>query len=122
MNAKIVGDKLSVNGYLYTHGKAKDGKIYWECVRYRMKECRGRAITAENVAGGVITVYKGPDKSQHAHPPNFNEVSAETVKEDVKRKAADHPEMPPAQILRTDLADLSEGILLDYMTFLYIRE
>ncbi|KAJ8686222.1 hypothetical protein QAD02_022016 [Eretmocerus hayati] len=39
------------------------------------------------------------------------EGESEIVKSRIKRKAGEHPEEPPAWLLRTDLASVSEGVL-----------
>ena len=41
MEAKYVVTKLIIGGYLYVRGgKPKNGKLFWECQRYRSKETK----------------------------------------------------------------------------------
>jgi hypothetical protein len=50
-------------------------------------------------------------ESAHTHAPNQEEVAAEKTKSNLKRIAVEHPELPPAQILRTELPKVSTGVL-----------
>lgn len=59
----------------------------------------------------LISHIVGIDKSPHTHPPNREEVGAEIIKHSVKRVAEEHPELPPAAILRHELADVPDGVL-----------
>ncbi|KAJ4438240.1 hypothetical protein ANN_14179 [Periplaneta americana] len=52
---------------------------------------------------------EGP--SEHTHPPNREEAEAEIVKQGLKRKAAEHPERRPAQVLHIDLGHVPSGVL-----------
>ena len=91
MEAKYVGTKLIIGGYLYVReGKSKNEKLFWERQRYRSNECRARAITAD--IDGNLVVYQGPSESASTHPENHNECTAEKVKARIKRKATEHPE------------------------------
>lgn len=107
MSARIVDKKLVLNGFVYYRGKVRKNKQHWECKRYRLtRDCTARATTNLIVPGGEIIVLA---ESQHEHPPNHNEVAAEKVKEVLKRKADEHPEQPPAQLLRTALGGVRQG-------------
>ena len=86
MSAKIVDNKLLINGFVYYRGKIRGSKQHWECKRYRLdKDCTARATTNLIVPGAAIVVYKGPVQSEHQ--PNHNECRAEEVKDKLKRKA-----------------------------------
>ena len=56
-------------------------------------------------------MFKGPRESEHTHPPNQEENAAEKLIAAVKRKARDHPEQPPAQLLRRELQGIESGVL-----------
>lgn len=62
----------------------------------------------------AIIVHKGPNsegtnKTLHSHAPNIEEIKALKIENKIKRKAEDHPEAPPAQILRNELRDVPSG-------------
>ncbi|XP_051171104.1 uncharacterized protein LOC127287979 [Leptopilina boulardi] len=105
----IVGKQLILDGYIYYKNKINKNRYHWECRKLRLKECTARAI--RTYEGGKIVVIKGPEKSPHSHPPNREEAEAETLKTAIKRHAEVHPEVPPAQIIRRELAGVSSGIL-----------
>ncbi|KAK7580199.1 hypothetical protein V9T40_000828 [Parthenolecanium corni] len=50
-----------------------------------------------------IVVLKVPEQSQHSHPSNQKATQAETLRANIRRKAEEHPEPRPAQLLRTEL-------------------
>ncbi len=56
-------------------------------------------------------VIRGPIESSHTHPPRQEQCKAEEVLTRVKRKAEEHPEQPPAQLLRNELADVPADVL-----------
>ena len=73
----------------------------------RTKECTARAITNE-----PLIIIKGPTESKHTHPPNQEECEAEVITQRIKRKAKEHPEQPPAQLIRDEIAGVSsDGVL-----------
>lgn len=98
------GTKLLHQGYIFYRKDVKKGRTYWTCVK--KKECRATAITVFNE--GAVQVVK---ERQHSHAPNREEVEAEKALSNMKRMATEHPELPPAQILRTELPKLSEGTI-----------
>ena len=100
--AKILDKKLCLEGYVYLRSRRAKGKTYWDCRRVRGGECNARAITNDRLPGEELTVLRGPADSQHSHPPNQEECAAETVTQTLKRKAKEHPELPPAHLLRTE--------------------
>ncbi|KAJ8670986.1 hypothetical protein QAD02_002245 [Eretmocerus hayati] len=107
---RIVGLKLVIRGFIYVRSKAgKNGKFHWACQKLRNGECSARAVTVQS--GEEITVIKGPDESKHSHPADPDEAKAEVVKRNLKRTADEHPELPPTQIMRTQLAGLRPGVL-----------
>lgn len=107
MSAEIVGNKLILDGYVYYHGKYADARRHWECRRLRTKECTARVVTNNPQPGEALIVFK---KGFHVdHPPNYDECAAERVKASLKRRAEEHPEQPPTQLLRGQLNGLSQG-------------
>lgn len=106
---EIISRRLFINGFIYIYSREKNGNKYWDCKILRSKECTARAITKWN--GGELVIIKGLDPKDHAHPANREEAEAEKVQLKLKRKAEDHPELPPAKILRTELAGISGGVL-----------
>lgn len=109
--AQIVDKKLLVDGYVYLRSRIVKEKIYWDCRLVRTGLCAARAITNNPPAPTDVILLKGPEQSSHSHPPNQEEVEAEKITSRIKRKAAAHPEVPPAQILRVELAGVSDGVL-----------
>jgi len=69
------------------------------------------AITTIRAADGGIEVVKGPKKSKHSHPPNREESATGKLTSQIKRKAEDHPEQPPTQLLRAELQGIPGGVL-----------
>lgn len=100
--------ELNIDGYLYYFRLEQKGRTYWACERG--KECSGRAITS--MSGSEIIVHKGPEKSEHNHAPNCELADALKIQNNLKRHAREHPEAPPAQILRTQLQNVPSGTLL----------
>lgn len=49
--------------------------------------------------------------ADHEHVLNQEQCKAKIVKYFLKRKVEDQPQQPPAQILRTEMAGLSDGVL-----------
>jgi len=109
INSNGRGKLLHVDGYLYYKHSENKGRFYW-CCRKKC-ECSARAITSNS--GQNIIIHKGPQSSIHNHAPNLEEVYALKVMTDIKRKASEHPEAPPAQILRTELQQVPAGILAE---------
>lgn len=111
MVAKIVDGKLHVAGYVYYKSKAQRGRIYWECRLVKQKQCTARAISTDASPPANLVLLKGPAESAHSHPPNVDQSAAEVFTSRVKRLAREHPQLPPSQILRTELPALSTGVL-----------
>ncbi|KAL7299220.1 hypothetical protein TKK_0007815 [Trichogramma kaykai] len=107
--AKFLGKKLLVDGYVYLRSQQAKGRTYWDCNRLRAKECDARAITTGD-SDETLVVLQGPAQKPHPHPPDVEECSAEKVKFSIKRKAEEHPEEPPARILRSELSGLSSDV------------
>lgn len=108
---KIVEKKLYLDGFIFLRSKVEKGKIYWECKRLRAKECKARAITTEPDAQGNFTITKRPEIDHHLHAPNQEECQAELLRIKIKRRAEEHPEEPPAAILRRELVQVPSGVL-----------
>lgn len=76
---------MIIDGYVYYKARAAKGTVYWQCKRYKSKECTGTAVTIGMDQN--VTVLKGPQNSQHSHPPSQEECEAEKIKMGVKRAA-----------------------------------
>lgn len=112
MEPQIIGKRLIMDGFIYYKTTSTAKRIYWECKRYRLGECKSRAITElPNPTTGKLNVIKRPALQDHAHSPNQNECQAEAAKIDIKRAAESNPERPPSAILREKLPKLSIGVL-----------
>jgi len=109
--AKIIEKKFLLDGYVYLRSRATKNRVYWDCRQIRTDDCAARAITNNSVAGTDVIVYKGTKLSEHAHPRNQEECAAEVDVDNMKRKAKEHPQLPPAQILRTELQGVSCSVL-----------
>ncbi|KAK3931037.1 GPI ethanolamine phosphate transferase 1, partial [Frankliniella fusca] len=59
----------------------------------------------------VARVLNRKTEGKHGHAPNQELVGAERLKARIKRKAVEHPEVTPAQLLRTELPGVSSGII-----------
>ena len=81
---KIIDNKLHIDGYIYYRSKSVKERIYWECNRLRVGLCTARAITNDPAEGQRVVVFKGPDKSEHSHPPKQEEVAADMLMNKVK--------------------------------------
>lgn len=111
MDAKIVSGKLHISGFVYYKVRSSPGRTYWQCRLGKAKECSARAVMNNFDTPENIVVFKGPADSPHEHPPNVDNTAAEEVTSWLKRAAADNPQLPPSQILRTHLAALQPGVL-----------
>jgi hypothetical protein len=111
MAPEIIDKKLHVNGYLYLRSRRSKGRVYWDCRLLRGKTCTARAVTSDPEDGGQLQLFKGPDESEHSHPPDREEVAAEVITSRLKRKAAENPAEPPARILRTELQGATDDVL-----------
>ncbi|KAK3911414.1 FLYWCH-type zinc finger-containing protein 1, partial [Frankliniella fusca] len=98
------GKKLLHKGFIYYRLGSRKGNTYWSC--NKKKECNATAVTC--FTNGAVEILKEKD---HVHAPNREEVEAERVVSRLKRIAGDHPELPPAQILRTELPKCWEGVI-----------
>lgn len=108
---KILSDtKLILDGFIYLRSRKAGNRVYWDCKKLRSKECSARAVTLFSVDGEIV-VIKGPGHAPHSHPPNREEAEAEVVLVNIKRKAEEHPEQPPTQILRNELPNVSLGVI-----------
>ncbi len=109
--AEIVGSKLIIDGFIYPCCRQCGIRTYWDCQKVKVGECTARAITAAAATEEGIVVIRGPAESSHTHPPSQEQCKAEKVLTRVKRKAEEHPEQPPAQLLRNELADVPADVL-----------
>jgi len=111
MIGKVVGGHLHLDGYVYVRSRTAAGNMYWDCNRVRRRECRARAISTLPAGNGAVTLYKGPNQSEHQHAPNVEAAAAEELTQSVKDTAAAQPELVPSQTLRSKLAGVSSGVL-----------
>lgn len=93
-----------LNGHIYYRRDSYKANTYWSC--NRKGECKATCITT-SLDRSVVVKKEG----KHDHAPNQEEMEAERVKATIKRKATEHPEVTPAQILRTELPQVSSGVL-----------
>ncbi|KAJ8665083.1 hypothetical protein QAD02_006745 [Eretmocerus hayati] len=71
----LIGHKLCIDGYIYVRNQTySNGKIVWECVKYRNHGCPGRAITSDSLTKEKLIVYRGPKDSKHDHTPSEQKV------------------------------------------------
>lgn len=99
---------LHIDGFLfYKHSGTIGGKVYWEC---KGSNCKSTAITVGNEDNlEVVKGPFGPKFSHHEHAPNHEEVNALKHVTNLKRTAEDHPEVPPAVLIRNELRGVSSG-------------
>ena len=87
---------LHIDGFLfYKHSHNKTVR-YWRCKR--QSQCSARAIT--DCDGATLSIRRH-SLEDHSHAPNREEVEALRLVTGIKRKAAEHPEAPPVQIMRS---------------------
>ena len=110
MPFEIVRTKLHLDGYMYYRTRESNERTYWECRRSKLKECSARAVTILG-ADGHIAVERGPADSPHSHLPNVEENVAEKLNVQLKKRARDHTEQRPAQMLRTEHQGVDPGVL-----------
>ena len=108
MAAEISGKQMYLNGFAYQKSRAVNGRVYWVCKKSYRKECTGRAVTSDPADGEPVEVFK---ESVHSHAPNVDENSAEQLAKSLKRKAEEHPEQPPAQLLCQELQGVEDKVL-----------
>ncbi len=82
---------------------------YWVCRKYYRNEFNAQA--SDPADGTFITIFKGLTESLHSHVPNIDENIADQLATSIKRKAEEHPEQPPAQLLWTELQGVPDGVL-----------
>lgn len=76
-------------------------------LKTRGGECHARANTI-SIGGGNFSVFEGPNElPKHFHPPNREYAEAEKLKISLKRKAAEHLEEQPSQLIRNELAGVA---------------
>lgn len=102
---------MYLEGYAYQQHSVSNRRAYWVCKKSYRRECSARAVTSDPKDGEPVVVYKGPSQSGHTHPPNVDENTANQLRASLKRKAADHPEQPPSQLLRNELQGLEDEVL-----------
>lgn len=106
--AKIVGNKLHVNGYIFYRSRLPvKGRTYWQCTRSKDGQCTSRCVTV--FINNEVVFRKQP--GEHQHPPDRELAEADVVKHRLKRIAEEHPEQPPAQILRRELPCVEQEVL-----------
>ena len=86
---------LIYKGFIYI--KHSSGNIYWRC--QDCKVCATRLVVDAN--GHIIIVKKGGDASSHSYAPDPEAVTALKTLCSMRREATEHPEAPPARIMRS---------------------
>ena len=61
------------------------------------------------------------DTKDHKHAPNLEEVAAVKIVARSKRRAEEHPETLPAQILRTELRDVPAGYYYKWIYEFFLK-
>lgn len=98
MPAEIIANKLHLDGYIYLRTRERNGKTYWECRPTRMGNCSARAVTIIRSSDDQLEVTRGPQESEHSHPPKRKESASEKLVAGLKSKAEEHSDQRPAQI------------------------
>jgi len=90
---------LSLNGFLYTqNSKNKKGdRQYWRCSE--RDKCNARSTT--DVFNPTHVVHD--DTLKHTHPPITPEIKAKEAVDRIQRRAQDHPNEPPQQVIAPEL-------------------
>lgn len=91
--------RLDIDGFMYVFSFDRKASTYWDCSKVRNKECKARAVTSVNHMNQLVVV-KGPNESEHSHPPNRDAVEAEKIRLNIKKKAQDNPQTRPASVIR----------------------
>ncbi|KAJ8665093.1 hypothetical protein QAD02_006755 [Eretmocerus hayati] len=77
---KLIGEKLCINGFMYSRTHSKIGnRANWKCIeRYRREnnrvKCHARAVTSDPFTSEWIILYEGLEESGHNHEPNPQDV------------------------------------------------
>ncbi len=108
---KIIGSKLIIDGFIHLRCLQCGIRSYWDCQKVRDGECTATAITAAAAAEEGIVGIRGLVESSHTHSPSQKQSNAEEVLSRVKRKAKEHPEQGPVQLLRNELAVVPADVL-----------
>ncbi|KAJ8665084.1 hypothetical protein QAD02_006746 [Eretmocerus hayati] len=87
-SVKLLGNKLLINKFIYVRKDSNNQvtRLYWRCKKYGTGSCNGTAITSIPSADQKLIIYKGPNESEHSHPPNLAEVKEA---EEAAKKATD---------------------------------
>ncbi|KAK3916426.1 Obg-like ATPase 1 [Frankliniella fusca] len=102
---------LSHKGYLCNrHSENKDGsRTHWMC--RKRPTCTKRATTVTPTGNSdTVEVLKHVDHPSHLPAPE--EAAALKTYDKMKRTATEHPEAPPAQILRNALPQVASSTLV----------
>ena len=84
--AKIIKEKLLLDGYVYLRSWSTKDRVYWDCRNVRSGIRPARAITNNPIAGVHVVVHRGPQESKHTHQPNQEECAGEVIVDNMKRK------------------------------------
>ncbi|KAJ8665086.1 hypothetical protein QAD02_006748 [Eretmocerus hayati] len=93
----IIGNQLKIDQFVYMQVGASNysSRIYWRCVRYRSGECNSTAITSNPFANQELIVFKGPNESEHDHPP----IHSDTQEFEEAAKFVGKKERPKSRII-----------------------
>ncbi|KAJ8665091.1 hypothetical protein QAD02_006753 [Eretmocerus hayati] len=103
---KVVGSKLFINGFVYTRCYCygiEVPKTYWQCRMCKPGSCPATAISSNPDLSQALIVYRGPNESEHSHPP----ISAELQRAQETEEAAKcHPEKSQSKLVSTAQSDV----------------
>lgn len=88
---------------------------YWDCIKVRDKEYKARSITSAITSANNIKeliVLKGPDRFPHTHPFDREMITAEKIKQNIKKKAEANLNLMPPVMVRDELAGSSHKVLV----------
>ena len=112
---------LCIDGFLYYKHSQPKGNFKWKC---KNKPACYASVTTNPVADindEVFIIRGGPDVSLHKCISNVEVVETIKVTESLKRKAVDHPEAAPIQILR-DLNVVPSEVLAELSSRFNLRK
>ena len=98
------GQKILLDGYMYTKKSTRKACIWWSCVCSRTLQCKGSLKTS-------LTVEDPEIGATHNHDPS--PATTEVAKDNMKQLAAVTREKPAHLVIRT-LTDITEDARLRF--------
>lgn len=96
---------LAHKGFLYNKTGKHHESWYWRCATY--PDCSTRATTTGEPPDPPVIKKVG----KHDHAPDQDKIAAKKIVNAMKSTAAEHPEMLPANIIRTGLSNVGDEVL-----------